>query len=167
MKPTTKRLTHERLIALLEYDPQTGYFKWLVKPNRKIVVGGRAGAPAERGYRHIGIDWEDYREHRLAWLYMTGRWPRQHIDHRNGVRNDNRFENLREASRGINAQNQRNAMSNNVLGLLGVTRGQNGRYRATISVKGKQRFLGEFATPLVAHAVYIAAKRQHHEGCTI
>ena len=155
-------------MELVSYDKDTGYFIRLVKTNRNNIVGRRVGSNAERGYRRICIDGIDYREHRLAWLYMTGKWPVNEIDHINGRRDDNRFINLREASGKLNSENQRLAKRNNKLGILGVTKDKNSNlYRAVIDVNGKQKFLGRYDSPEKAHLAYLEAKRKYHKGCTI
>lgn len=83
------------------------------------MVGEIAGYDAG-GYRNIRIDGRAYRVHRLAWLWMTGEWPDPECDHINTVKNDNRWFNLRKATRGQNAAN-RNANSTSWTGQKGVT----------------------------------------------
>lgn len=97
---------------------------------------------------------------------MTGGWPTNEIDHKNGVKDDNRFGNLRQATHLLNQQNQRKAQRKNKAGLLGVCAKRNG-FMASIKVNGKNKWLGSFSTPELAHAAYVAAKRKFHEGCTI
>lgn len=93
-------LTAERLRELLSYDPETGWFTWRVtrSSNGRADAGSRAGALRSDGYRHVTVDQHKYKEHRLAWLYMTGKWPEADLDHKNNTRDDNRFSNLRAAS---------------------------------------------------------------------
>ena len=123
-------LTENRLKELLTYDPKTGVFMWrpcMDDSDRLSHIRGeiagyctpyysyRYGYPKRKfrnsgdirvgGYRRIQIDKKSYAEHRLAWLYMTGKWPEHHIDHINRKKADNRFCNLREAT---NAQNNYN-----------------------------------------------------------
>ena len=109
--------------------------------------------------------------HRLAWLFATGEWPKETIDHINGDRGDNRIANLRDVPRRINCENQRKARSVNRVGLLGVSRATGNRpgkpYTAFIGVRGKSVGLGYFPTAELAHEAYLAAKRRLHEGCSI
>src|SRR6202035_4009666 len=96
-------LTAERLREFIHYDPLTGVFTWLVLPvcrgprfvgrgPNQVRVGGIAGCVSKsNGYRRIKIGGHPYCAHRLAWLYMTGTWPKDEIDHINRVRSDNRF----------------------------------------------------------------------------
>lgn len=90
----------------LHYDPDTGHFTWLKDRGRGVYAGDRAGSAGPHGYRQIKFFGVAYREHRLVWLYMTGNWPKDQIDHINRVRDDNRWCNLRDVS---NTENQRNS----------------------------------------------------------
>lgn len=161
-----KILSQARLKELLRYDPETGYFTWLVTRSRKAMAGQRAGSPDTAGYVQIIVEGHPYRAHRLAWFYMHGEWPAVKLDHRNCVRNDNAFSNLREVSDSQNAENQRRARSDNQCGLLGVSPLE-GKWAATIQVNGKKIYLGRFATPEEAHSVYLAKKREIHTACTL
>lgn len=159
-------LTAERLRELLHYDPDTGIFTNRA-PRKKIRVGEVAGTlDQSSGYVCLGVDRRRHYAHRLAFLYMTGAWPRDLVDHKNGNRADNRWANLRDAPRLINQQNMRRAVSGSASGLLGAHR-KRGRWSSQIKVRGQIVKLGIFSTPQEAHAAYIAAKRQQHEGCTI
>jgi hypothetical protein len=114
-------LTQERLKEILKYSPETGEFVYLAprKGGSGIKSGDIAGDLCTYGYRRIGIDGKRYRACRLAWLYMTGEWPEKHIDHKNGIRSDDRWENLRPASVRENACN-RTASQKNSIGIKGV-----------------------------------------------
>jgi len=158
-------ITHDRLRTILSYDMFTGLFHW--KIHRPGCLSGKvAGHKKTNGYLRIGIDYKSYALHRLAWFYMTGRWPKEDIDHINGIRDDNRFGNLRCVSRGVNLENQKRAQSDNVLGVLGVQK-KGKRFSACITVKGEQKYLGMFATAKEAHNEYLRVKRHLHQGCTI
>lgn len=162
------RISADRLQSLLRYDAETGRFTWLVSPRYGINAGDEAGfVDSSNGYRKIRIDGTRYGAHQLAWLYATGRWPEHEIDHINGERADNRFANLRDVPRQINAQNQRRARRDSKYsGLLGVTF-YNGRWVAQIGHCKQVIRLGRFRSKDEAHAAYVAAKRQLHEGCTL
>lgn len=152
-------LTADRLRDLLDYNSETGIFRWKVRVARRVRVGDIAGS-ADNGYREIRIDYTAYRAHRLAWLYAHGVWPKE-IDHINGVMDDNRLLNLRDATKSENQQNQRRAQSNNKTGLLGVSL-RRGKFQAQIMASGKNLHLGYFATAELAHAAYVQAKRRLH-----
>jgi hypothetical protein len=161
-----QELTHERLVALLRYNPQSGDFTRRVS----LTNSGRAGAPAgsigSHGYLQISVAGRIYLAHRLAWFYMTGAWPCGVVDHKDVDRLNNRWSNLRDASTLTNNQNQRAARKNSRSGLLGTFRAGN-RWKAQIKVNRKAIHLGSFATAQEAHAAYLAAKRHYHEGCTL
>lgn len=134
----------DRLRLLLQYDPDSGIFRWRVARGC-APAGSRAGCQKEAGgYRVIRIDGLIYYEHRLAWIYAHGKWPDGEIDHLNNRKSDNRLENLREAT---SSQNQMNAKSApNVTGVRGVYKTKYGRYAARIKVDRKIVFLGTFLT---------------------
>ncbi len=156
-----------RLKELLHYDPESGIFTWIKSNSNTSPVGTIAGRGINpEGYRQIQIDGHSFKAHRLAWFYVYGKWPEQ-IDHLNGVRDDNRIINLRDATPQINSQNQRGAIKNNKSGFLGVFPHKNGGFVAKIKVDKKNKYLGRFATAEEAHAVYVLAKRQFHVGCTL
>lgn len=149
----------------LEYDPETGIFVRRVTV-RQFKAGTESGCYAKSGYVIVCIDGKNYMAHVLAWLYMTGGWPDGEIDHINGSGIDNRFSNLRDVPTFINSQNKHSARSDSSVGLLGVCKNRS-RFTARIKLLGKMKNLGTFATAKEAHDVYVAAKRELHEGCTI
>ncbi|WP_078452199.1 HNH endonuclease signature motif containing protein [Pseudomonas aeruginosa] len=102
--------------------------------------------------------------HRLAWLYMTGEWPSDQVDHVNCEKNDNRWSNLRIAGKSRNMQNI-GLRSNNSSGFTGVGyHRQTGRWRAFIVDDGKMVHVGLFDTiDEAATARERAAKRQYGE----
>ena len=160
-------LTAARLRELLHYDPATGIFI-RAKAIAKFGAGETAGALTKLGHIRICVDGRSYYAHRLAWLYAHGSWPSENIDHINGNPSDNRLINLRDVSQEMNNQNQRRAHSDNPNKVQGVTFVKaKGRFRASITVNYKARFLGYFDTPEEAHERYLAEKRIHHPGCTI
>lgn len=152
-------LTQEQLKARLHYNPRTGLFLRILRSGRRKP----AGNVNKDGYVHIRLAGKTHKAHRLAWLYMTGEWPSDMLDHKNGLRDDNRFRNLRQADRAINSQNLRSARRDNKLKVLGVSP-QGRRFVARIQSEGHQRYLGSFDTAALAHAAYVAAKRELHPG---
>jgi hypothetical protein len=158
MKPN---LTQDRLRELLLYDAETGIFTRRIKTGR-VLVGDVAGSLHQKGYREIKVDYKHYFAHRLAWFYVHGVWPKDQIDHINGVKDDNRICNLREATNAENNQNQRKASRNSRSGLLGVCTSNNRKPRAMIRFNGKRLYIGTFDTPELAHAAYLVAKEKLH-----
>lgn len=160
-------ITKEELLAVFRYDKATGSFYWNVR-RKKAVFGGKAGAICDLGYVRMCVNNKQYLAHRLVWLVETGSWPSQVIDHINGIKSDNRFENLRDVDRTINGENVMAAKSNNACGYLGVRRYKNtSRFSSSITHRGKAKYLGAFSTPLEAHKAYLNAKRIIHPEATI
>jgi hypothetical protein len=159
-------LTAKELRETLAYDANTGIFSWIIRPSKAVKVGDKAGCLDKKGYVTIGIKRRIYKTHRLAWLYITGEWPNGLIDHINGNKADNRFENLRVVGADGNSQNVRKPNKRNKSGFMGVIFFQN-KWRASITHKGKTHWLGDFATPEEAHQTYLVAKRNFHAACTL
>ena len=161
-------LTQERVRHLFIYDFLTGEFKRRVAAGSggRIPAGTVVGSTRPDGYLKILIDGKSYLAHRLAWFYVNGVWPTYEIDHINGVKADNRIENMRDVPSFVNRENRHRAQRDNKLGVLGVVQYPRG-FAANIKINGKPVYLGYFSTAEAAHAAYVSAKRRHHEGCTI
>ena len=153
---TTNELTQEFLKENLSYDPTTGIFTRL-KALKKSQVGKPAGTVLPLGYVSIGLGGKVYYAHRLAWFYVYGVWPADQIDHVNRDKADNRFLNLREATRSINNANV-GVSKNNKLGYLGVIKLRNGNFSAKIMKDKKSYYLGTFKTAADAAESYELAR---------
>jgi hypothetical protein len=154
-------LTQERLKELLHYDPETGHFTARVTRGRRIA-GVRTSCVTTGGYIKLSVDYKRYYGHRLAWLYVHGRWPSEQIDHINHITSDNRIANLREATRSQNSANC-GPRRNNKSGKRGVIfLRQTGKWRASIRKDKRRIYLGCFDTVEEAHASYAAAAREIH-----
>lgn len=141
-KPKIHKISQNKLKELLKYDPDTGNFIWLANCPFNLKPQTRAGYRNSQEYVMITIRGTAYSAHRLAWLYMTGRWPKNQIDHINHIRFDNRFENLREVTLQENHQNLSINIRNKT-GVLGVSWDKNRlRWRARIGIGGKDISLG-------------------------
>jgi hypothetical protein len=155
-------LTVEQLRAALSYEPETGQFVWL--NCRKV---DRQGCPAGSlnkalGYVLIGLNGTLYYAHRLAIFYVTGNWPEGQVDHKNMDRSDNRFGNLREATKAENMQN-RGAPSNNSSGHKGVSFNRALKKWHAYIGKGRRIHLGYFTDIRDAQAAYLNAANDLHE----
>jgi len=136
-----KKLTQKRLKEALHYDSDTGVFVWIVALARRIKTGDVAGFP-DCGYIKIGIDGEEYKAHRLAWLYVYGYFPENEIDHKDRIRCHNWIKNLREVSHKCNIRNTGNHKDNKS-GVKGVCWAKHAKkWLATIGVDNKLKHLG-------------------------
>ena len=152
---------------LFDYEPETGILRWRRKGCKSAVIGEPAGYPHSAGYLQIYFTgYYPQVVHRVIWAIVHGEWPAAEIDHRNGIRSDNRISNLRLASTAENAQNVKRARPFNKTGLLGVTLARD-RFVTTIVSNKKRIYLGIFATAAEAHAAYIHAKRSLHPFGTL
>jgi len=146
----------EQLHDMLKYNPDTGEFIWRERtedfpsPLSAIRIfnarcAGRAVYEEKHnGYRRIELLGKRYLSHRLAWAIHHGNWPADQIDHINGVRSDNRIDNLREASQTENSRNVRLTESN-MSGVIGIYWNKiNFRWRADIGVNNSTIHLGTF-----------------------
>lgn len=153
-----------RIRELLDYDPLTGIFRWKSKPDghrAKYVAGEIAGSIDKDGYRVICIDYAVYRAHRLAWAMFHDEEPPDYPDHRNLNCDDNRIENLREATNQGNMANGRRR-KNNSSGFKGVYWNKKlSKWNACIRVNGTTKWLGSFTTVELAAAAYAGAASQN------
>lgn len=134
-------LTQERVHEVLRYEPDTGEFYWIKAVNSRSRPGKRAGCvDAEGEYRKIRLDKKEYSEHRLAWFYVHGVWPKQLIDHIDNNGLNNKLTNLREANHRQNGCN-RSLGRNNTSGAKGVIR-RGKRFEAQVRSHGKFVYCG-------------------------
>lgn len=152
-------ITQEFLRSVLSYNRETGVFVWVASGSGRRV-GGVAGTLNPNGYLRITISGKQYYAHRLAWLYVTGKWPDNQIDHRDTVRSNNCWSNLREST---GSENKRNCgkRSDNQSGFKGVSPTVEG-WAASCKIKGKSIHLGTFASPELASAAYQEFAKEHH-----
>lgn len=164
----------EELRGLFCYDPEEGVLRWRsYQPRPRVaknkwgpVLNGGAGYFNAKGYIHIVLpSTETVLAHRVAWAIHYGNWPALAVDHKNGVKSDNRICNLRELTDRENNQNRHSAMVTNRLGVLGVKRSGK-KFRADIEIDGKCHYLGTHPTVEIAHEAYLEAKRRLHPAFT-
>lgn len=156
-------MSQEFLRDILKYCPASGLMSWLKTISTRAKKGQIAGCDNGSGYRKITIGKTQYLEHRLAYLYIYGVMP-ENVDHKNGVRSDNRIENLRYVTPSENQHNRRRASSSSLSGFLGVGTYKSGRFDARLQVGERNIYLGRFDSPEEAHRAYVAAKRREQPG---
>lgn len=150
-------LDRSSLMQLLSYNAETGEFRWLASRKGRIA-GEIAGGLDKDGYWLIQTDGQNYRGHRLAWLFVYGEWPTSLLDHKNRKKSDNRIGNLRLATYSQNLFNT-NPVRDNSSGVLGVSWcKQTGRWKAQIAGEGRVLNLGRYATIEEAKSARIAAE---------
>nr|WP_064759029.1 HNH endonuclease [Escherichia coli] len=150
----------EEVNSLLEYNPDTGLFKWKPGLGKRSTLE-RAGTRDMTRHVAIEINGVKYFAHRLAWLITYGFWPPDVIDHINGNRTDNRICNLRLATLAENSRNR--SAQKNGCGYKGVYYSKRQRkWVGQIRANGIKHHLGVFDNPEDAHKAYcIAAKNLH------
>lgn len=140
--PTVRSKNRQRMKHILlekyHYDPLTGIFS-----NKKS--GKRAGWLCN-GYRVMNVDNQQYYEHILAFVYMTGNFPEEEVDHINRKKNDNRWENLRISNRSANNINK-SVRKDSSSGIKGVKFDpKREKWEVRIQAKKIRKFVGYFPT---------------------
>lgn len=130
---------------------------WWLKRSRKRQIERPAGTLHSTGYIKISVDRAQLLGHIVVWAMMTGAWPQHDLDHRDGCRSNNRWENLRTATPSQNGANKKVMRR----GLKGVDF-RNGRWCARIKANGRRIRLGCFDTEAKAHAAYVVAAQKYH-----
>lgn len=164
-------LTQDELKDRLDYDPETGALTWRLrrvehfKDGRQSAVktcaiwngkfaGKIAGTLTVDGHIHVYIDGRFYLAHRVIWCWVAGQWPVNEIDHIDCDSLNNRFWNLREATRSQNNANK-HVRSDSMSGLKGVSWSkEKQRWYARALINGAQKHLGYFDEAEAAHAAY-------------
>jgi hypothetical protein len=150
-------ITHDRLRALINYDPESGLVTF-------VADGSTAGYfDKSNGYWRLKLDGVRYYLHNLIWFWVTGVYPGyKEVDHHDTDRGNNKWVNLRKANPSLQQAN-RGAAKNNKLGVKGVSLCKaTGRYRADIIVKGKRINLGRRETIEGAAELYAIAASQYY-----
>jgi len=166
-----KKLTRRELRRVFKYDPKTGIFtrKVIKKKGHKgqggrtrVMVATENGFEEQIRYATYCVNGKQYTGQRLAFLYMEGYLPENDVDHINGIKDDNRWCNLREVSRGCNLRNSisRKPGRTGVVGVAWAEKAQ--RFVASLASK----HIGSFKTlPEAAKARWEAEVEAGWPGC--
>ncbi len=163
-------LTQDVVRTALDYSPESGVLRWRRPPSRNATIkaGDLAGCINSDGYLQVKLRGKSRIAHRLIWLYQHGVWPSGVIDHRNGVKTDNRLVNLREVSVAVNSQNRKKVRSCRKydLPMCVYTNEHNLKtlrrpYQAKVFIQGKYVSGGFYSTPEAASEKAEAMRLAH------
>lgn len=152
-------LSAEYVRARLDYNPETGEFFWkhsdlVRKKSWNTKFAGKPAGFVKFGYVAISLLDKPYMAHRLAWIFMTGEWPTDEIDHIDLDKTNNKFANLRQATPVTNHGNL-GLFKNNTSGFKGVYwEPKNKKWAARIKFDKVSRRLGLFKTKEDAAEAY-------------
>jgi hypothetical protein len=150
-------VSYVRVRELFDYKDGRLYnkiYRGSVAEKNKPVGNFRAD-----GYLQLCIDYKMYRVNKIVWLWHYGYLPENVIDHINGIKDDNRIENLREVSKQCNAVNFDKPI-NNTSGIRGVSFSpRDGVWFAQIKINQKRYFLGQSKCKLEAACLRLAAEQ--------
>lgn len=152
-------ISHKEVLANFRYDSRAGILYWRRsgKGRKPSLLAGYSC----RGYLTVRFEKRSYMGHRLMWFMKTEQWPEYDIDHKDGDPSNNRWSNLRKATRTQNSHNSR-LRSNNTSGFKGVFWHRECKgWASTIMVKRKRKWLGAHKTPYLAHLAYRKAARKY------
>jgi len=154
MSKTDCKPTQELVKELFFYSPETGF----LTRKKTLTYNAKAGDVLKTvnnmGYVTLNVAGKRYLAHRLIWLYVHGTWPKHEIDHINGLRHDNRLDNLRDVSHQANLNNQR-LNKRNKYNCRGVTFQKNAqKFCVNFRHFGVRHYLGLFDTLEAAKSAY-------------
>lgn len=134
-----------------------GKLYWKYSPKYDVFVGAEAGSLRSDGYWEICLENIRYLRHRVIYYLHTGEWPKL-IDHKDRDINNDKFENLRAASRSLNGHNS--TVSTGVVPYRGVSLNNYGNFVTYIKINRKRKYLGTFKSAEEASQVYETARQE-------
>lgn len=160
-----REITQENLKALLHYNPETGRFTWVVNYGGHIEYGKEAGGidvdtrPGGKTYLRVTLYKQMFFMHRLAFLYMTGEFPKNVVDHIDGNGINNKWSNLRDVTIAENNRNNKKRIDNtsDVTGVSWNKKNEN--WNVNINHEGQQIHLGTFDSKQEAIAARKSAEK--------
>ncbi len=145
------KITQKLVKELFYYDPIKGQLIWKIDRGSNKTFGLPAGCLQNKGYLVTKINKVSYLNHRLIWLYHYGELPKM-LDHINGVRLDNRLENLRKSDYKLNSLNRKGHRENTFKYFYCYKLGN--RYYAYYRENSEHKYLGGFNTEEEARIAY-------------
>lgn len=159
MNKKEQNITQQFLKSVLDYDPETGLFTWIKHMHRKGKVAGSSNG---NGHIQICFKGKMYLAHRLAFLYMTGKFPERIVDHINRDRSDNSWRNLRESDLSQNCCNIKKR-KDNTSGHRGVFwRKDSQKWRVIVAKNKRRMYLGDYEDLELASLVAQEARAKYH-----
>lgn len=154
------KIAPHKLREIYSYNETTGeltYYRAWKRDPRNYPAGRPAGAVNNNGYLVVQLKGKSVSATAVIWAMMTGKWPEQDIDHKDRNPLNNRFANLREVSRQVNAQNRYSKRG-------GAVPNKDGTFAAVIGHNSKVVSLGTFPTEAEARGAYAEAKARLHKA---
>lgn len=146
------RITRDYLWTIFNYDPETGIVIRL--------ISGRVVGQRKTGRPQLDILGKKYSKSLVVWCMMTGAWPQHEVDHEDKNKQNDRWSNLRPATRSQNNWNRRPARGM-LSSYLGV-RARGNKWCARITCNKKQISLGIFPNEIDAARAHDIAAVKHH-----
>lgn len=157
-------LTQSELKKILYYNSETGIFTWKINKGSRAKIEDKLTYKTCYGYIAVNLNGYLYQVSRLAWLYMTGSFPKGQIDHINGIRDDNRFKNLRDVNAKENRKNMR-IRDNNTSGHIGVSFRKDTKKWTAYIFDNKKINLGSFNNKFEAICARKSAEVKYNFHC--
>jgi len=120
-----------------------GELVWLRTKGRAIQGAPVGWVNKKHGYREMNIDGKRKKVHHVVWFLHTGEWPDM-LDHINGIRDDNRIENLRVCTAVENSRNRKKTTRRLLPRSVYYTNNKE-KYRVSVQVDGKFKHIGVFS----------------------
>lgn len=137
-------LTQEELKKRLVYNTNTGEFFYNYSIGGKLK-GNKVGTLKD-GYIYIRVAGVIYLAHRLAWLYIYGKFPISMLDHIDRNRSNNKISNLRESNYSQNGRNT-NINKKNTSGIKGVDYMKSlHKWRSRSVIQGIEHHIGVYSS---------------------